>query len=177
MIAVVVIQRIDAGSPSNQRVAETPHASQGTCTVSGAGSGLEQKGAQARYAAGMWSRSARRCTMNVNGRDDASSGLSRNGRFDGAGMARGPGPVGFGSARQPRRTIEAFRRHGMSSFLTTILTISSVFWIRFGMTRVSCAPHSEDRSWKNMSSCSLRAHGNVIKRARKSPTISIRTLQ
>jgi hypothetical protein len=28
-----------------------------------------------------------------------------------------------------------------------------------------------------MSSCSFRAHGNVIKRARKSPTISIRTLQ
>ena len=118
-------------------------------------------------------RQKKMMTMNVNGRDPgnrgkwicpapicmssinmlnwmmASSALSRNGRLDGAGMARGPEPVGFGSERQPRRTIEARRvsggrlsthrgtRHGMSSLLIAILTISSVFWIRFGMTRVS----------------------------------------
>ena len=168
--AVVVIQGNDAESPSNQRVAEAPHAVQGTCTVSGAGSRVEQKGAQEWCAPGMWSRSARRCTMNVNGlvlrgrdcpgcicnssihtwnRVIASSALSRNGRLYRAGMAWGPGPVGFGSARQVRPTIEARRvsggrlsahrrtRYGTSSLLITILNTSNVFWIRFGMTRVS----------------------------------------
>ena len=89
-------------------------------------------------------------SINTLNRMMASSALSRNGRLDGAGMARGPEPVGFGSARQPRRMIEARRvsgggwsthrgtRNGISSLLITILTISSVFWIRFGITRVSC---------------------------------------
>ena len=40
-----------------QRVAEAPGAYQGTCTVSGPGSGVEQNGVQARCAVGMWSRS------------------------------------------------------------------------------------------------------------------------
>src|SRR5258708_5079842 len=73
------------------------------------------------------------CTMNVNGRVlgkwkcpgcicmssirtlnrmMASSALLQNGRLDRAGTARKSGPVGFGSAQQPRRTIEARRLSG-----------------------------------------------------------------
>ena len=73
----------------------------------------------------------------------ASSALSRNGRLDGAGMARGPGLVGFAVTETDdrgasREWMHRGTRHGMSSLLITILTISSVFWIMFGMTRVSC---------------------------------------
>ncbi len=52
----------------------------------------------------------------------ASSTLSRNARLDRAGTARGSGPVGFGSARQPRRRLSGGRlsthrgtRQGMST--------------------------------------------------------------
>ena len=44
-------------------------------------------------------------------------------------------------------------------------------------TLTQCASPFFQRTRKNMSSCSFRVHGNVTKRARKSPTISIRTLQ
>jgi hypothetical protein len=70
-----------------QRVAELP------CAVTDA---VEQKGAQAGCAAGMWPRSA----------------TVLNGLLNGAGMARGPGPAGFGSARQQRRGIEERRVSG-----------------------------------------------------------------
>ena len=127
--AIVIIQWIDAGSPSNQCVAIIPHASQGTCTVSG----IELKGAQVQCVGGIWLRSTQQCTMNVNGcilgkwkcpgcicmssirmlnRMMASSALLQNGQLDRAGTARRSGPVGFGSAQQPRRMIKVRRLSG-----------------------------------------------------------------
>ena len=147
--------------PTHRRrvaLGQAPHASQRTCTFSGAGSGVEQKGVQAPNTGGMWLRCTRRCTMNVNGRVSGKwkcpgyicmssintlnrmpSALSRNGRLDGAGMAWGPERVGFGSAQKPRRTVEARRgsggrlstRHGILSLLITILTMCSVFWTTY----------------------------------------------
>jgi hypothetical protein len=63
--AVVVTQRIDAGSLSNQRVATTPQVDHGTSTGTGTDSEVVQKGAQARSATGMCARSAQRCRINV----------------------------------------------------------------------------------------------------------------
>ena len=76
----------------------------------------------------------------------ASSALSRNGRLDGAGVARGWASEVCGNQDGRSRRVERVEggrahtgtRDGMSSLSITILTISSVFWIRFGMTRVSC---------------------------------------
>ncbi len=114
----------DVGLPSNQCVAIIPHASQGTCTVSG----IELKGAQVQCVGGIWLRSTQQCTMNVNGcilgkwkcpgcicmslirmlnKTMASSALSQNGQLDRAGTARGSGPVGFGLAWQLKWMIKA----------------------------------------------------------------------
>ena len=129
--AVVVIQRIDAGSNSNQRVAEMPRADHGT-RGGALAPGAERKGAQARCACGICARSARRCTKNVKGRVSwknwaacmfvslisrlkstiASAALSRNSRRKGAGLRSGLGLVGLGSAWQPRRMIEACGERG-----------------------------------------------------------------
>jgi hypothetical protein len=95
-------------------------------------------------AAGVWTKSARQCRMNVNGRVLrsrtaqgvfarsvnmlnrmlASSALSRNGRLDGAGMAKGPWPVGFGSETDvrgesgERREVEHTKRNETRGVIT-----------------------------------------------------------
>ena len=128
---VVVIQHIDAGSNSNQRVAEIPLADHGT-RVRAVAPGAEQKGAQARCVCGICTRSARRCTKNVKERVSwknwaacmfvssisrlkstiASAAFSRNGRLEGAGLRSGLELVGFGSAWQPRRMVEVCGESG-----------------------------------------------------------------
>jgi hypothetical protein len=78
--AVVVIQRTDAGSLSNQRVAAMPHADHGTSMGVETYSGGERKGAQVRSAAGIRARSAWRCTINDNGRVSGKGKKSLVGR-------------------------------------------------------------------------------------------------